>query len=209
MFFTLDGIDGSGKSTQVVLLADALRSHDHDVVVFRDPGSTALSERIREILLSKSNMACSARAEMLLYMAARAQMVAECVVPTIAAGKVVVMDRYVLATLAYQGHAGGVPADEVRAVAAVATQGCQPDKTFLLDLDPSAAKCRRSRDPDRIERRGEDYLRRVRQGYLAEAQNDPRISVIDASRDIQDVHQSILEIALSTFRESGGKRGTR
>jgi dTMP kinase len=206
MFFCFDGIDGAGKTTQIKLFADWLTAQEREFVVFRDPGGTPLSERIRDLLLSRSNIPIGIRAEMLLYMAARTQLVQEGILPAIEAGKIVITDRYTLATVAYQGYGGGLPVDQIRAVAAVATQNCSPDRTFLLDLDPIRGRDRRNLEPDRIEARGDDYLLRVRNGFLAEARLDPRISVIDAARPIQEVQQAVRQIATPMLHS--GHRGT-
>src|SRR4051812_26016121 len=128
MFISFDGIDGVGKSTQVALITDALRAQGHEVVVCRDPGSTSLGERIRDVLLtSDSKTPIGRRSEMLLYMAARAQLVEEIIRPALELGKVVIADRYLLANVVYQGHAGGLDPNEIWEVGRIATQGLQPD----------------------------------------------------------------------------------
>src|SRR5687768_8133459 len=133
MFFSFDGIDGAGKSTQLRLFCERLRAHGLDVVVCRDPGSTELGERIRDIVLSHDGATPIARrSEMLLYMAARAQLVEEVIRPALAAGKIVVCDRFLLANIVYQGHAGGLDVSDVRQVGAIATDGVLPDCVFLL-----------------------------------------------------------------------------
>jgi dTMP kinase len=186
MFFSFDGIDGVGKSTQMDLFQDALRAAGHDVVTCRDPGSTWLGERIRAI---------GRRSEMLLYMAARAQLVDEVIRPALAAGKVVVSDRYLLANVVYQGHAGGLDVAAVKQVGEVATDSVHPDCVFVLDMPPEAADRRMSRTLDRMENQGDDYRRRLRDGYLAEAAADPRIHIIDAARPVEAVHADIWRIA--------------
>src|SRR5262245_13895560 len=124
MFFSFDGIDGVGKSTQMRLFCDALRGAGYDVIDCRDPGSTTVGDAIREILLhGGENMSIGRRSEMLLYMAARAQLVDEVIRPALAAGKIVVSDRYLLANVVYQGHAGGLDTDAVRTVGRIATDG--------------------------------------------------------------------------------------
>src|SRR5690348_8369476 len=135
MFFSFDGIDGVGKSTQVALLRAALRERDFDVVVCRDPGSTALGERIREVLLTNdAATSIGRRSEMLLYMAARAQLVEEIIRPALDSGKIVIADRYLLANVVYQGHAGGLDPDEIWNVGRVATGSVEPDAILLLDM---------------------------------------------------------------------------
>jgi dTMP kinase len=196
MFFSFDGIDGVGKSTQMDLFCDAVRAAGKDVVACRDPGSTWLGERIRAILLdSDAHTPIGRRSEMLLYMAARAQLVDEVIRPALAAGKVVVSDRYLLANVVYQGHAGGLDVEAVWQVGEVATDSIQPDCVFLLDMPPEAADRRMSRALDRMESQGDAYRRRLRDGYLAEAAADSRIHVIDAARPVEAVHADIWRVA--------------
>ena len=197
MFFSFDGIDGVGKTTQIRLFCDALRTRGREVVTCRDPGSTPLGERIREILLSvDAGHPISRRSEMLLYMAARAQLVEEIIRPALAAGKVVVSDRFVLANLVYQGHAGGLDVEEIRSVARVATAGLLPDCVFLLDMRPEAADMRMQRELDRMESQGADYRQRLRDGFLAEAaQSAGHIHVIDSAQSVEAVQADIWRIA--------------
>ncbi len=195
-FFSFDGIDGVGKTTQIQLFREWLQSRGHSVVVCRDPGSTPLGERIRELLLARSEIALGMRAEMLLYMAARAQLVDEVIRPALSDRKSVIADRFLLANIAYQGYAGGLGRDVLCEVGRVATDGLTPTLTFLLDLDPVVAAQRRDREPDRMEQRGNEFLRRVRQGFLAEAERCPEsIVVIDASANPRQVHVAVCEAA--------------
>ena len=197
MFFSFDGIDGVGKSTQAELFCEWLREQGHTVVACRDPGSTALGERVRDILLDGAGtIDIHARAEMLLYMAARAQLVEEVIRPALANGGTVVSDRYLLANVVYQGYAGGLPVDELRTVGAITIAGLEPDCVFVLDLPPAAAAQRLDRELDRMEQRGDAYRQMLRQGYLAEATMQPeRFHVIDASLSIDAIQQSIRTIA--------------
>jgi dTMP kinase len=199
MFFSFDGIDGVGKSTQVRLFCEALAVHGMEVVACRDPGSTALGDLIRGILLSHDPaIAIGRRSEMLLYMAARAQMVDEVIRPALAAGKVVVSDRYVLANVVYQAYAGGLDADLVREVGKVATDGIYPDCVFVLDMPPEAANERMNRELDRMEHQGGDFRCRLRDGYLAEsARAGGRIHLINANQPIEAVQLEIWQIATS------------
>ena len=197
MFFSFDGIDGAGKSTQMRLFCDTLASQGYPVVACRDPGSTDLGERIREILLaSDGGTRISRRSEMLLYMAARAQLVDDVIRPALDAGKVVVCDRYLLANIVYQGHAGGLDPDAIRDVGRVATEGVMPDCIFLLDMPAEAADRRMSRPLDRMENQGPEYRRRLRDGFLAEAaRSGSKVHVIDADRPIEVVQSEIWTIA--------------
>ncbi len=196
MFVTFDGVDGTGKSTQLETFRQWLRSLGRDVVTCRDPGGTALGERIRSILLDSHDTPIDRRSEMLLYQASRAQLVDETIRPALAAGKTVVCDRYLLATVVYQGHAGGLDVDDVWSVGQVATGGIAPDLTFLLDMPASRAAARIDREMDRMEKQGLEYLERVRQGYLTEAKRAPtRVVVIDAARSIEAVQRDVRQAA--------------
>jgi len=196
MFFSFDGIDGVGKTTQMRLFCDWLAERQLEVLTCRDPGSTPLGEQVREILLnSDENTPIGARSEMLLYMAARAQLVDEVLRPALAAGKTIVSDRYLLANIVYQGHAGGLDIEEVRGVGQVATEGLMPDCTFLLDMPPQAARQRMGDDLDRMESRGDEYRKRLREGFLQEADRDNAIHVIDADRPVDIIQAEIRKTA--------------
>ncbi len=201
MFISLDGIDGTGKSTQLALLADWLRSAGLDVVVCRDPGSTALGEAIRKILLDSPETPIARTSEMLLYMAARAQLVAELIVPALKEGKTVISDRFLLANVVYQGHAGGLDVAELWEIGRVATAGVEPDLTLVLDLPPEIAAARIDRPLDRMERQGDEYRDRLREGFLKEAERRPqKIIVIDAARTIEEVHADICGVVSRLLR---------
>lgn len=196
MFFSFDGIDGVGKSTQIDLFCKWVGSLGHTVTQCRDPGSTPLGERIRDLLLTHDeSVSIHRRSEMLLYMAARAQLVEEVIRPALTRGEVVVSDRYLLANIVYQGHAGQLPLEQVRTVGQVTIDGVEPDAVFVLDMSVEAADERMARERDRMEEQGDDFRRRLREGFLAEAAGDSTIHVIDAARSIDDVHRSIIEIA--------------
>lgn len=198
MFFSFDGIDGVGKSTQIKLFCDWLRERGEEVVECRDPGSTAVGEAVRDILLQRHDLALGRMSEMLLYMAARAQLVEQVIQPALAAGKTVVSDRFLLANVVYQGHAGGLDAAELWKLGQFITHGVEPDLTFLLDMPPEAATGRIQRELDRMEQRGDDFRVRLRAGYLAEANRRPeKITVIDASRSIDEVQAEIRNAASS------------
>ena len=196
MFFSFDGIDGVGKSTQVNLLAGALRERGCEVAVCRDPGSTPLGERIRDLLLTADgDTPIGRRSEMLLYMAARAQLVEQVIRPALDAGRIVIADRYLLANVVYQGHAGGLDPQEIWQVGRVATEGLMPDCVFLLDMSPASAGGRLDRPLDRMESQGEEYRERLRAGFLLEAVGRERIHVIPADRPIAIVQAEIWRIA--------------
>jgi len=196
MFFSFDGADGGGKTTQQRLFCEWLRSSGRDVVACRDPGSTRLGDAIRQILLSGGGVPIARTSEMLLYMAARAQLVEEVIAPALAAGKTVVSDRYLLANLVYQGHAGGLDLDELRQIGGVATKGVEPTLSFVLDLPDDVAAARLNRPLDRMEQQGDAFRAALRAGYLAESARQPeRIVVIDAARSIDAVQTDIRAAA--------------
>jgi dTMP kinase len=200
MFFSIDGGDGTGKSTQLKLFQQWLGERGHAVIACRDPGSTPLGEAVRELLLHRHDLAIDRRSEMLLYMAARAQMVEELIRPAIAENKVVVSDRYLLANVVYQGHAGGLDVASLWEVGRVATGGLMPDLSIVLDLPVEAAAARLDRALDRMEQQGSAFHARVRQGFLVEAQRQPdRIVVIDASRTIDEVQADIRTAVADRF----------
>ncbi|MGC8642841.1 MAG: dTMP kinase [Isosphaeraceae bacterium] len=166
LFLALEGPDGGGKSTQAARLAAWLREDGLDVVTCRDPGSTRVGDRLRSIVLDRDSTHLSLRAEMLVYMASRAQLVDEVIQPSLAAGRVVISDRFLLSTLVYQGMAGGLPVDDLWRIGQVAAAGLLPDLTLILDVPPDAARRRVGPARDRIEDRPVDYQTRVREGYL-------------------------------------------
>ena len=202
MFFSFDGIDGTGKSTQLGLFVEWLGGRGLEVVTCRDPGSTRLGEKLREILLRKSDTPISRRSEMLLYMAARAQLVDEVIRPALAEGKVVVSDRFLLANVVYQGYGGGLPVDDLWRVGDVAVDGVQPALVFLLDLPVAVAAKRMDREPDRMESQGAAYMEQVRQGYLTEADRRDNVVVIDAGRAVAAV-QADVRAAAARVLEGG------
>jgi dTMP kinase len=201
-FIVLDGLDGAGKSSQLGGLADWLRAMGREVVTCRDPGSTAVGDAIRAILLDRRDLQLDATAEMLLYMAARAQLVAEVVGPALARGAWVVSDRYLLSNIVYQGHAGGLDPDSIRRVGDAATGGLAADLVLVLDVDLSTAARRLNRPLDKLEDRGGGYRERLRAGYLQEAAADPaRIRVLDASGTPAQVAATIQAAVAARFPE--------
>jgi dTMP kinase len=196
MFFSIDGIDGCGKSTQVKLLCEWLRARGRDVVACRDPGSTPLGEAVRELLLERHDLAIHRRAEMFLYMTARTQLAEQVIRPALAEGKDVVSDRYLLANVVYQGHAGGLDVEMLWRVGRVATAELMPDLTIVLDMPAEAAARRIARTLDRMEQQGAAFHARVREGFLAEARRRPaEIAVIPATGRVEAVQASIRTAA--------------
>lgn len=195
MFFSIDGGDGTGKSTQIERFCRWLESQGHEVVTCRDPGSTPLGEAIRELLLNRHDLSIHRRSEMLLYMAARAQLVEEVIRPALEAGKTVVSDRYLLANVVYQGHAGGLDVDTLWQVGHTATDHLTPDLTIVLDLPSEAAAARLSGELDRMEKQGAAFHSRVRQGFLEEAERQSHVVIVDASQSIEEVAAEIQAAA--------------
>ncbi|HKD38183.1 MAG TPA: dTMP kinase [Pirellulales bacterium] len=196
MFFSFDGIDGAGKSTQMKLFCDWLAERGERVVACRDPGSTPLGEAVRSLLLDHADLAIGRGAEALLYMAARAQLVDEIIRPALERGETVVSDRFLLANVVYQGHAGGLNVDEIWQIGAMATGGLEPDLTFVLDLSPEAAARRMNRQLDRMESQGDNFRRKLREGFRLEASRRPdKILLIDADRPIEAVQSQIRNAA--------------
>jgi len=193
LFFCLDGVDGGGKSTQVRMLCDWLQARGQQTLSLRDPGATRLGEALREILLHRQDIPLTMTAEMLLYMASRAQLVQEVIRPALEMGTVVICDRFLLANVVYQGSAGGIDVDSIWQVGEVATGGLNPDMTFVLDLDVTTALGRIDRGFDRLESRGAEYMQKVREGFVQQSERlRDRVKIIDASQPIEVVHASIV-----------------
>lgn len=195
-FITFEGADGAGKTTQLQRLADYLRRQGRTVLCTREPGGTALGDKIREMLLDPANLGMNARTEALLYMAARAQHVAELILPALSRGEVVLSDRYADSTIVYQGAARQLVRDELVAINQFAAAGLVPDLTILLDAETNLLGNRRSDrgTSDRIELEGASFHEKVRQGFheLAAAQPE-RVKVVAAAGDIDKVHQAVVK----------------
>jgi len=206
LFITLEGPDGSGKTTQAHLLAHWLQEEGHPVVLVREPGGTTIGERIREVLHDPAHTGMSPWTEVFLYCAARAQVVAEIIRPALAAGQTVLCDRYADSTLAYQGYGRGLDLDALRRVLYLATGGLTPDLTFCLDISPEEGLARRRTgggEWNRLDRETVDFHRRVRAGYLELASLEPqRWIVVDAARPVDAVQADLR--ALLRARWTGG-----
>lgn len=196
LFLTLEGVDGCGKSTQLAFLTEYLKQKGLDVLLTREPGGCAISEQVREILLSPENKAMSAETEMLLYAAARAQHIAEKILPALEAGKVVLCDRYLDSSIAYQGYGRELGEARVRQINWYAIERCMPDATFLflLEVDRSFERIRQGRESkDRLEQESRGFFERVDFGFHALAQQEERIRVIDAARSVEQVWAELRE----------------
>ena len=187
---TIEGLDGAGKSTLAAALARVLQERGRRVELLREPGGVELSERIRE-LVKDPRLTVSARAEALLYAAARAQLVEQLLAPLLAGGAVVLLDRFLDSSLAYQGAGRSLGVEEVRAINLFATGSLLPDRTLLLQIDPAAGRARqrkRALEPDRLEREGDAFFASIAHAYEQLARAEPeRIAVLDASRPPEQV----------------------
>jgi len=193
-FIVLDGPDGCGKSTQTKLLVKWLESEGVPASRFRDPGDTSIGEKIREILLNPEHLAMDTRTELLLYMAARAQLWAEKIAPAIKANHCVVLDRWLSSTCAYQGFAGGFGIDKVISIATDCLERVWPDLTIILDVDIKTATERLNRQLDRMEAKGDGYHKKVRQGFLQLAADYENVLAIDAADGVETIQKKILEL---------------
>jgi dTMP kinase len=199
IFITFEGPEGSGKTTHSRLLCGFLRKKGYKVLHTREPGGTLVSEKIRKILLDPKNKGMDVACEMLLYMAARAQIVKQKILPALTQGKIVVCDRFTDATLAYQGYAGGMDLKAIENIAGIVTKGLKPDITFLLDIDARAGLLRAGRSKDRMERKSILYHNKVRNGYLSIAKKEPkRVKVLSSRGEIhltqEEIRKSVLKI---------------
>ncbi|MFM8980718.1 MAG: dTMP kinase [Planctomycetia bacterium] len=199
-FVVLEGMDGCGKSTQARRLVERLRAHGRSVVHTREPGGTPAGERIRALLLDPALGEVDALTEVLLYQAARRQLVTQVVRPALARGEVVVCERWHYATQAYQGAAGGASAEDVRTSSRLATGGLEPDRAVLLDLDDAGSQARMQRERDRIEARGVAYRQRVAEGFRTLFAADPqRMRVVAAAGTPDEVEARVWEAVRDLF----------
>ena len=204
-FFTFEGPEGSGKSTQINLLAEELIDLGHEVVVTREPGGTPIGEEIRHLLIhSSSGKEMSPEAELLLFAAARAQLVRELIQPSLQAGKIVICDRFLDSTTVYQGAARSIASDPVSYINQFAVGPVTPDLTFILDVPHEESmrrvKRRASDVPDRMEEENADFYKKVREGYLLLAGSMPeRFHVIDGTRQLEANREEILKTVLENM----------
>ena len=198
-FFSLEGIDGSGKSTQIDMLVEALTAEGYQVIKLREPGGARISEKIRELLLDASfKGVMSDDTELLLYNAARAQVISEIIRPALCAGKVVIADRFAWSTFAYQGYARGLGADKVQRLTELTCADCFPELTVVLDLTVERSRARtanRGEAPDRLESEKAEFFEKVRQGYLAAARDYSQcVCAIDADRAPDEVFADLFKL---------------
>jgi dTMP kinase len=211
LFITLEGADGCGKSTQARLLADNLKNNGYPVILTREPGGTPLAEEIRRVILTPGTEALDSTAEILLYAASRAQHVNGFIKPALAMGNIIICERFIDSSFAYQGFGLGMDLEAIRAVNRMAIGDFEPDLTFLLDVETEISGERiRQRSAasqsgiDRIESRGAGFQEKVRQGFRELARNSSRIELIDVSRQgIQEIHQLIMTAVLERLKATG------
>lgn len=204
MFITLEGPEGSGKSSQVFPLAEFLRESGYDVLTTREPGGTPIGDQVRQVLLDKENNEMKLRTEILLFQASRAQLVEEVIRPHLEKGGLVLCDRYADSTLAYQGYGYGRDMDELRTIVRFATGGLTPDLTLLLDMDVEVGLKRRQKggDVNRLDIFELTFHQRVREGYQLLARQEPhRWVVIDADRSSVQVQKEIRQVVLKRLRD--------
>ena len=198
MFITLEGPEGCGKTTQIHLLADWLREQGYEVVLTREPGGTDIGDQIRGVLHDLRNTAMDARTEILLYSASRAQHVAQLIRPSLAAGKIVISDRYADSTMAYQGYGRGLDREMLGTITAFATGGLTPDLTLCLDITPEEGLQRRRLGGDewnRLDAETLEFHQKVRAGYLELVKQEPgRWVVINAARSVEEVQAEIRAV---------------
>jgi dTMP kinase len=215
MFITFEGPEGSGKTTQIRLLAQWLVAQCREVVATREPGGTAIGDQIRQVIMGMENKALVPEAEILLFSASRAQLVQEVVRPALAAGKIVLCDRFYDSTLAYQGYGHGLPLDVLQRITAFATGGLTPHLTLMLDLDPALGLQRRQSavaggaEWNRLDDYTLAFHRRAREGYHALAAAEPaRWRILDAARPPEIVQQDIRDSVRELFHRSSSRDGS-
>lgn len=193
-FITFEGADGCGKTTQLELLADYLKEKNKEVIITREPGARGLGERIRDILLNYDGEV-SDRCESFLFLADRAQHIDIIVNPAVEDGKIVLCDRHIDSSVAYQGYGRGLDIEQIDRLNMIATNGKRPDLTLVFDIDAETSMKRVGSEKDRMESAGIDFFNRVRKGYLELANQEPeRIRVLDATKSIEEIHNEVVKI---------------
>ena len=206
IFITLEGADGCGKSTQAARLAARIEATGREVVRLREPGGTPISEKIRSLVLDPANAEMAPECELLLFEASRAQLVREVIQPAVARGAVVLCDRFYDSTYAYQAAGRSLDEGIIRRANALGSCGVDPDRTLVLDMDTDAALARATRDgADRMEAEGVAFQRRVREGYLRLAAEEPgRVRVVDAAGALEEVEASLADALADLLPELAG-----
>ncbi len=207
LFITLEGADGCGKSTQAAILADRIAATGREVVRLREPGGTAVSEKIRALVLDPENSEMAPECELLLFEASRAQLVRQVIEPALARGAVVVCDRFYDSTFAYQAAGRSLAEPTIRAANALGSCGVAPDRTLVLDMDTDAALSRATRDgADRMEAEGAAFQRRVREGYLRLVAEEPhRVRRVDATGTVEEVAGRLADALADLLPDPAGE----
>lgn len=212
VLISFEGVDGSGKSTQARMLYDYFKKHNYDVLFIREPGGTQVSEAIRAILLDNAHAKMSARAELLLFLAARAELVDEVIVPALKQGRIVITDRFSDSTLAYQVDGRKLPRRVVTETNSFAAARVKPNLTFIVDLEIAKAHSRLTEKKDRMESSTREFHKRVRRGFLKIAKAEPRrVKVVDGKKAPDAIFQEILAVsqAFLTRRKLGPQKRSK
>ncbi len=207
LFITFEGADGCGKTTQMKLLAEYLKNNGYEVVLTREPGGKGLGEKVREILLNYDGEV-SDRCESFLFLADRAQNIDIIVNPAVESGKIVLCDRHIDSTLAYQGYGRGLDLKRIKMLNDIATNGRKPDLTIVFDIDVETSMKRVGAEKDRMESAGIEFHNKVRNGYLEIAKEEPeRIKVVNAAQSIENVFEDVKRIVKNILTPSPVERG--
>ena len=194
LFITFEGADGCGKTTQLKLAAEYLKNKGYDVILTREPGAKGLGEKLREILLNYDGIV-SDRCESFLFLADRAQHIDTIVVPAVDAGKIVLCDRHIDSTVAYQGYGRGQDIEQINKLNMIATNNRKPDLTIVFDIDVETSMSRVGSEKDRMESSGTEFFNKVRHGYLEIAKQEPqRVRVLDSAKSIEEIHESVIKL---------------
>lgn len=201
LFITFEGADGCGKTTQIKLVKDYLEKSGYEVVLTREPGAKGLGEKIREILLNYDGIV-SDRCESFLFLADRAQNIDTIVNPAVEKGKIVLCDRHIDSTVAYQGYGRGLDLERINKLNLLATDGRVPDLTIVFDIDVETSMRRVGKEKDRMESAGIEFHNRVRNGYLEIAKNEPeRVKVVDGREGIEKVFENVKDLINKTLQK--------
>lgn len=212
LFITLEGMDGCGKSTQMEMLARALKSRGLDIVVTREPGGTPAGESVRSLLHSDASVGIAPITELFLIVSSRAQHVVELIRPSVAAGKIIISDRYTDSTVAFQGYGRGLDLSMIDRVNELATEGLRPDLTILFDLDPEVARSRLNARPTSgwlgaVDEEKLEFHARVRQGYLnLAAREADRIRVVEAGGSLEETHAKVMSLVFPLLQNAESRR---
>lgn len=188
-----EGLDGSGTTTQVSMLAEYLKDKGFSVIKVEEPGGTPLGRKVRDLLLDDKGLRIEPLSELLLYEVSRAQLIREKIIPELNRGSIVISDRFAISSVAYQGYGRGIPIERVKKLNEIAVAGVEPDITFFLDIDLEEREKRTlERKPDRIEKEESEFYRRVKQGYLEEIKSAPEAVIIDGSSSKEEISSEVI-----------------